>query len=317
MGGIAMARALLSTQDMRDQALEALQHHVADELHAPVFQRDPDYIRDHLPTIGQVVRRYFAAEVRGLEHLPSDGPFLLVSNHSGGLLMPDAWVLSSALYDAFGDDRPLYALMLDFAFAIPAFGEALRKLGAIPANMTNAERALTLGAGVMVYPGGDREAYRPWTERNRIEFDDHTGFVRLALRHGVPVIPAVSHGSHDSLIVVTRGERIGRALGLDRLRIGVFPLMAGIPFGLAPVFLPNVPFPTKILIEVLEPVDWSAHGPDDTDDPDVLRACYDEITDTMQHTLDRLATEMPHPLATRLATAAGLVRPTTRRPDVS
>lgn len=312
-----MARDRLSTLGIRDQALEALQHHVADELRSSVFQRDPDYIREHLPTIGQVVSRYFATEVRGLEHVPTDGPFLLVSNHSGGFLMPDVWALSSALYGAFGDDRPLYALMLDFAFAIPGFGEALRKLGAIPASMTNAEHALALGAGVMAYPGGDREAYRPWTERNRIEFHDHTGFVRLALRLGVPVIPAVSHGSHDSLIVVARGDRLGRALGLDRLRIGVFPFTVGVPFGLAPVFLPNMPLPTKILIEVLEPVDWSAHGPDDADDHDVLRACYHEITDTMQHALDRLAAEMPHPLATRLATAAGLVRPTARPPDIT
>lgn len=66
-----------------------LQRRVARELGAELFQRDPAYIRGYLPPIGRVVGRYFAPEVRGVERLPSDGPFLLVSNHSGGRRHPD------------------------------------------------------------------------------------------------------------------------------------------------------------------------------------------------------------------------------------
>jgi len=178
----------------------------------------------------------------------------------------------------------------------------------VPACVPNAAQALAEGAGVLVYPGGDWEAYRPWSQRNIIDFHDHCGFVRLAIREGVPIYPAVSHGSHDSLIVVTRGEDIGRALGLDRLRIQVFPITFGVPFGFAPVFLPNLPHPAKIVVEVLEPFDVSGLDAGAADDPETVRGAYDEITDRMQRALDGLVAEMPHPVATRLADAPGLVR---------
>lgn len=302
-----MSRTTAPSHDLRDQVLRPARQYLAHDLEAPAFQRDPDFVAAHLPTIGQVVSRYFAAEVAGLEHVPDEGPFLIVSNHSGGFLMPDAWALASSLVDRFGTDRPIYTLMLDAAFAIPGFGAAMRRLGALPASMANAERAVGEGAGVLVYPGGDHEVYRPWVERNHIQFHGHAGFVRLALRHGIPVVPAVSHGSHDSIVVLARGERLGRAIGLDRLRIGVFPILAG-PFGVAPVFVPQPPLPTKIRVEVLAPVDWSALGPDDAHDADVVQACYDEVTGTLQGALDRLARDMPVPLATRLATAVGMRR---------
>jgi 1-acyl-sn-glycerol-3-phosphate acyltransferase len=299
-----MVRAPTLARGARDRAIEALQGRVARQLDAPVFQRDAAYIEQHLPDIAGVIERYFAPDVRGLDRLPRDGPFLLVSNHSGGIVVPDIWALASALVARFGAERPLYGLMFDFVFAIPGVSEMLRRFGAIPASMTNANRALDLDAGVLVYPGGDWEAYRPWTQRRRIDLHDRTGFVRLALRRGVPVFPTVSHGSHDSLIVLSRGDRLAHLIGVDRLRAEVFPLVVGAPFGLT-VFVPYLPLPTKIIIEVLEPLDWSHHGPDAADDPGVVRACYDEISGRMQRALDGLAREMPHPLWTRLLTAAG------------
>jgi 1-acyl-sn-glycerol-3-phosphate acyltransferase len=289
----------------RDQGFAEPQRRVDREFDAPVFQRDPAFIEEQLPKIGRAIDTYFTPEVRGIERLPEEGPFLLVSNHSGGMMMPDAWALSSALLGRFGADRPIYPLLFDFVFKIPGLGDTFRRLGAIPASMNNAESALDLDAGVMVYPGGDWEAYRPWTDRNRIDFHDRTGFVKLALRRGVPVFPAVSHGSHHSVIVLSRGDRIARTLGLKRLRVGVFPFALGLPFGLLPL-APTVPIPSKILIEVLDPVDWSVHPPEAAEDPDTVQSCYDQITSSMQAALDRLVDEMPHPRVTRLRVAAGL-----------
>jgi 1-acyl-sn-glycerol-3-phosphate acyltransferase len=294
---------------MRDAGLDVLRRRVGRQLDAEVFQRDPDYICEHLPTVQRLLTTYFAAEVRGVEKLPDEGPFLLVSNHSGGLLMPDLWALGARLLARFGTERPVYGLTFDFAFAIPGFGPALRKFGAVPACPEHAEQALSLDAGVLVYPGGDWEVYRPWTERNRIEFHDHVGFVRLALRRQVPVFPVVSHGSHESLIVLSRGDRLARLLGLDRLRVNVFPIMLGIPFGIGPVLVPSVPLPAKVLVEVLEPLDWGHLGRDAADDTDVVRACYDEITTRMQQALDRLVRELPHPVWRRLLGAVGLAGP--------
>jgi 1-acyl-sn-glycerol-3-phosphate acyltransferase len=263
-----------------------------------VFQRDPDFLAEQLPRIGGAVRTFFNPEVRGVDRLPDEGPFLLVANHSGGMLMPDAWALVAAMFDRFGIDRTVHPLVFDFVFMIPGVGDAFRKLGAVPASATNAAHAVDAGAGVLVYPGGDWEAYRPWTERHRIDFHQRTGFVKLALRRRVPIYPVVSHGGHHSLMVLNRGETVARVLGLNRLRAEVFPIVLG-PLGLIP-FGPLVPLPTKIIVEVLDPVDWSHLAPEDAEDPDTVQSCYDEITSTMQAVLDRLVDEMPHPRVARL-----------------
>lgn len=290
--------------DVRERVIEAIQHRVAHELDAEVFQRDVAYVEQRSAALGRLATRYFAGEVRGLERLPPEGPFLVVSNHSGGWAMPDVWVFGTEFVTHFGASRELYALVFDSALAVPGFGRMLRKLGAVPASMDNAERALDLGAGVLVYPGGDWEAYRPWADRHRIDLHGRTGFVRLALRHGVPVFPAVSHGSHDSVIVLSRGEHMAHVVGLDRLRASVCPVVVGGPLGVT-VFAPYVPLPTKIIVEVLEPVDWSVHGSGAADDPDVVASCYQEITGRMQQALDRLVSEVPHPLLARLRAVAG------------
>jgi 1-acyl-sn-glycerol-3-phosphate acyltransferase len=174
--------------------------------------------------------------------------------------------------------------------------------------MENAEEALGEGAAVLVYPGGDHEVYRPWWRRHEIDFDGRCGFVRLALRTGVPVVPVVANGGHDSIFVVVRGDRLARAMRLDRLRMSIFPFTLQFPLGLAPAWLPHVPLPAKVDIELCEPFDWSELGPEGADDPEVVQACYDEITGRMQETLSRLGREHPLPVLERLARATRLDR---------
>ena len=144
-----------------------------------------------------------------------------------------------------------------------------------------AERALAGGGLVLDYPGGDWEACRPWVDRNTVDFGGRTGFVRLALRSGVPVIPVVAHGSHDSVIVVARGDRIARVVGLGALRIKVFPILWG-PLGLTSVLVPPPPLPSSVTVEVLPPMDWGHLGPSAADDPRVVERCSDEVIETMQ-----------------------------------
>jgi 1-acyl-sn-glycerol-3-phosphate acyltransferase len=183
-----------------------------------------------------------------------------------------------------------------------------RKMGSVPASQDNAHRLLERGLPLLVYPGGESEAYRPWTARNQIDLQRHTGFVRLALRHQVPVFPMVAHGSHDAIVVLSRGEDIARVFGLDRLRSDVLPIVAGPPWGVAPFFLPTFPMPTKVTVRVCEPVDWSRLGPETADDPEVVSLCYEEVLGRMQANLDELSSELPHPVAARIRSALGLDR---------
>ena len=269
------------------------------ELGEEAFQRDVAFLARLVPLM-ELWSRYFDAEVRGLEHVPSDGPVLLVGNHSGGSLTPDTAAFFAAWYRTRGLSSPLIGLAFDAAFGIPWFRDLMRKLGEVPASRRNAARALDAGLPVLVYPGGDHECFRPWTDRGRIDFGGRTGFVELALRKEVPVVPVVSHGGHHSIFIVTRGDWLGPLFGSERIRTTTFPLALQIPWGLSPIMIPGIPFPAKITIEVGTPMPWSGLGREAADDPAIVARCYHEITGCMQATLDRLSAEHPYPVLARL-----------------
>ena len=234
--------------------------------------------------------------MRGLDRLPAAGPVLVVGNHSCLFYMPEAWTCGQAVLSRRGVDAPAYALGYDLLFAIPGVGPFLRRLGVIPASNGLASAALAREACVLVYPGGDLEACRPWAQRNKIDFAGRKGFVRLALRCGVPVVPVVAHGGHHAVVVLARGDRLARAAGLRNLRINVFPLLAGLPFGVTSVLAPPLPMPAHLTLEFLPALDWTGYGPAAADDERIVSACYEDITGRLQAALDRLSVERPYPL---------------------
>ena len=103
-------------------------------------------------TVGILIKRWFRAEVRGLDNMPAAGGALVVSNHSGGMLTPDVLIFAPAFYKKFGYDRPMYTLAHYGVFLGP-FDGWLRRLGAIEASRANAAQALHSGAVVLVFPG--------------------------------------------------------------------------------------------------------------------------------------------------------------------
>ena len=260
-------------------------------------ERDPAFLRSARPIL-ELYASYFRSEVRGLGRLPAQGPFLVVGNHSGGQMPPDLPVLLTAWWRERGEDEPVYALFHSFFLGLPGVGPVMKRAGAVEAGPTAAEAILRSGGILIDYPGGDYEVFRPWRERNHIEFGNRLGVVRLALRTQVPVVPAVSVGAHETLVVLARGERVAKRLGLDRLfRIKVMPLVLGPPFGIVPGGIPTWPLPAKITVELGEVIDWPhLYGPDAADDDVIVRRCYEELTSTMQSALDRLAAERHFPI---------------------
>jgi len=265
------------------------------ELAVPWFCRDNELVHRMIGT-GERYASLFFPEVHGIENIPRNGPALVVGNHSGLFYMPDVFITGLAVVRRRGLDQPFYGLAYDLLFAIPGIERILRGLGGIPAGHEQAEAALAQGALVLVYPGGDYEACRPWSERDRVEFADHHGFVKLALRARVPVVPVVAYGAHHTVVILSRGERLARLLGLNLLRIKVFPILLGPPFGVNSFLTPPLPLPAAITVDFLPPIDWTHLGPEGADDEEVVEHCYGEITALMQATLDRLHAEHPHPL---------------------
>ena len=258
----------------------------------PLAERDPGYIRATLPAYSRLTQLYFRPKVRGLEHIPADGPVLLVGNHSGGTLIADTFAFSYAFYEHFGPDRPFHQLAHDLVFAIPGLG-TLRKYGTVPANHENARRALEAGAALLVYPGGDHESYRPTFEANKVDFARRTGWVELALAQGVPVVPVVAVGGQETALFLTRGRRAASVLQLDRLRLKVLPLQVAPPFGLTVFDLPGrIPLPAQITVQVLPPLDLGDRYGENADHD----AIYDDVTGEMQRVLDELSAERDLPV---------------------
>jgi 1-acyl-sn-glycerol-3-phosphate acyltransferase len=252
---------------------------------------DPTFTELLINAVTPVIRRWFRPEVRGLETFPSTGGALLVSNHSGGVLTPDWNVLAPALYGKFGYDRPLYTLAHYGVFFTP-FRASLGRLGVIHASREAAAEALRSGAVVLVFPGGDYDAFRPTRRQNVIDFDGRTGYVRTAMETGIPIVPAVSVGGQETQVFVTRGDWLAKRLGLTRFRIEILPVTIGLPFGMTVFFPANMPLPAKIVYHVLEPIDIAARFGEDADVDEV--DAY--VRSVMQTALDRLGRERRLPI---------------------
>jgi 1-acyl-sn-glycerol-3-phosphate acyltransferase len=262
---------------------------------------DPAY-RERCAAVIERLGRYFDPEVRGLANLPTRGPYLLVGNHSGGAYTPDTPIFVAAFLRHWGMAAPLRPLAHDLLFRLPSVRRFMGRVGALPASPENAERALARGEILLVYPGGDYESQRPYHESRRVDFGGRKGFIRLALRQGVPVIPVVSHGANETVVTLTRGEWLARVMGLHRFtRLKVLPLRLSPLLGVVPAFVPQVPLPSRITIEVGHPMAWHHFGPEDADNPALVDALYDDMVGVMQRTLDGLYRERPNPYAARMS----------------
>lgn len=254
--------------------------------------RDPARIAEFLDRMDPVLERFFHPHVKGLSRIPS-GPALYVANHNAGVLMPDVFIVASAIFRQRGLDDLPFALAHDLALKAPALNRLLCPLGAVRARAGTAERILAAGHKALVYPGGDVEVMRPFSQRDKIVFGARRGYVKLALRAGVPISPIVTAGAHSGFVVLDDGGNVARALGLDRwARVNVLPTILSFPWGLTfGVPPPYVPMPTPIRSEVLAPIHFAWTGEEAAADEKWVDECHRRVVDTMQEALTRLARE--------------------------
>ena len=156
--------------------------------------------------------------------------------------------------------------------------------------------ALAEGRDVIVWPGGEVDSLRPWTERDVATLGGRTGFVRLAIRMGVPIVPVATVGGADAMPVLIRGDKLARVLRLDRFaRLKVFPIALSLPWIISPAALPQIPLPAKIRTRFMPAV----HLDHDTalcDDEDYLDEKYDEVRATIQDGMNALAAKRKFPV---------------------
>lgn len=204
----------------------------------------------------EFVRRYHRLDIDSTIETPTD-PVLFVANHGfGGVVDLNVFAVRAAL-DELHLDRPLTILTHQLAWTL-GVGRLFEPLGARPASRDSAVEAFEAGHHVLVFPGGDKDAAKSFDERNLVKFDGRTGFAKLALEQKVPIVPVVTAGAGESLLVLSSGERLARALRLDKiLRVKALPVSVSVPWGLnvgAVGMLPYLPLPTKLVTRVLAPM---------------------------------------------------------------
>jgi 1-acyl-sn-glycerol-3-phosphate acyltransferase len=244
---------------------------------------DPDLNRSVLmPAARALYRGWFKVAMRGLEHVPSDGPALVVANHSG-VLPIDALMLQVGLLDEHQAGRNLRLLGADLIYAIPLLGRLARASGHVPASPGEAERLLTAGELVGVFPEGFKGIGKPFSDRYQLQRFGRGGFARLALRTGVPLIPCAIVGAEEIYPMVADWTEAA-----EWLRLPYFPITPLFPW-LGP--LGAVPLPSNWMIEFCDPVPTDGFTSDQCEDDDVIAELAGKVKDTIATKLDELLAE--------------------------
>jgi 1-acyl-sn-glycerol-3-phosphate acyltransferase len=190
-------------------------------------------MRRALVAAGEAVARYTRLEFdEGAGK--AEGAALYVVNHGFGSALDLNVLLSACVGARLGlrPEEPSVLLMHQLAWTL-GVGPLLEPAGLRPAGREVALAALRANVPVLVMPGGDLDGAKPWRERNRVRFHGRSGFARLAQEAGVPIVPIVITGAGDTLVNLTNGAGLARALRLDeRFRQKALPISFALPWGL-------------------------------------------------------------------------------------
>jgi 1-acyl-sn-glycerol-3-phosphate acyltransferase len=191
---------------------------------------DPEVLAGLRKWLGPLSDRMWPSTLHGLENLPSHGRYIVIANHSGGgaaelLALLFAWL------ERFGDTRPVCGMAHPAVFRVPFMKPILRGLGAVEATREGAAIARAAEVPLLLFPGGDHEAMRPFWEHAKVDFNGRKGWVRLAREHGLAVVPLAITGSHLTNPMLVRSRAIAwlsglRVIGVRRAPLSVLSLGA-------------------------------------------------------------------------------------------
>lgn len=209
---------------------------------------------------------YFNVTVYGMEHIPEGDGALLVGNHSGGIPLDAGMLLASLVLDS---ERPrlAHAMVDTFANQIPFLSSLYSRFGQFTGLPEHAVRFLKEGRLVVVFPEGTRGIGKLYTQRYELERFG-TGFMRIALQAGSPIIPFGFVGGEEAFPTLFRMEKLGQMLGA--------------PFIPIPTHL--IPFPKPISCQIYygEPMYFEGNG---TESDEVVRGYVEQVRERISELL--------------------------------
>jgi 1-acyl-sn-glycerol-3-phosphate acyltransferase len=251
------------------------------------FGYDPDFTDNVIvPPLKVLYEKWFRIETVGMENIPDTGGALLVANHSGTIAV-DALMTAVAVREHHPMKRPLRMLGADLVFSTPFLGPINRKAGNTLACNADAERLLSMGELVSVFPEGFKGVGKPYSQRYKLQRFGRGGFVTAALNTGMPIIPVSIVGAEEIYPLIGNLKPLARALGFPYFPVTpTFPLLG--PLG-------AIPLPSKWIIEFGEPIPTDIYAESAADDPMVVFNLTDRVRETIQQTLYRLLLRRGHP----------------------
>jgi 1-acyl-sn-glycerol-3-phosphate acyltransferase len=233
------------------------------------------------PLLDFYYHHWFRVEVEGIEHVPAEDGALLVSNHSGAL-PPDAPMIMQAIRHEHPRSRPVYMLGEHWFKGYPGVSMLVNKMGLVAAHPANAQRLLRdEGRLVLVFPEGQKASRKLYWQRYRLRRFGRGGFVRTAMRAGVPIVPVAVLGAEEAMPIFAHVPLLQRLTGLI-----YFPINHAFPhFGLAAALMY---LPAKFKIRFLEPVDLARYAPEDAEDVALVQGLTEDIRGRIQAELDDL-----------------------------
>lgn len=222
---------------------------------------------------GPLYDHWFRAEWEGLEKIPTSGGALLVANHAGALPV-DAPLIMHGIETELG--RPVYGLADYFFRGLPVLGTLWSRGGGVPAHPDNAYRLLADEAQLaLVFPEGTKATGKLWSERYKLRRFGRGGFVEIAMRSGVPVVPIVVIGSEETMPMMAKSPTLARALGLPYVPLTLNMMLFG-PLGML-LYLP-----AKIRFRVLDPITFDVEPHQERYPRSVIFDQAEQIRQTMQ-----------------------------------
>jgi 1-acyl-sn-glycerol-3-phosphate acyltransferase len=259
------------------EAVAFLRRRLGGEYEVDEFGFDPEFADAVVMNLLRpLYKRWFRVEVRGIENIPSTGGALVVANHSGTIAL-DALMTQVAVHDEHPEHRHLRMLGADLVFALPFIGDVARRSGTTLAANPDAERLLSSGHLVGVWPEGFKGIGKPFSERYKLQRFGRGGFVSAALRTSTPIIPCAIVGAEEIYPIIGNMPTLARLLGLPYAPITpTWPLLG--PLGL-------IPLPSKWIIEFGAPIHTDELGDGGAEDPMLVFDLTDQVRETIQQTL--------------------------------
>ncbi|MBU0550591.1 acyltransferase family protein [Myxococcota bacterium] len=204
--------------------------------------------RDHLALFYTLLepfyRRYFRVKTYGRQHVPSVGRGMLIGNHSGGIPVDAAMLLSSIFFEG---DHPRHAhgMVEKFAQTIPFISTYFSRLGQLAGLPEHALQMLRADRLLMVFPEGARGTGKLYKDRYKL-MAFGTGFMRIALQTHTPIIPFAFIGGEEALPTIYHAKLLSK--------------LAGTPYWPVPPYLIPWPLPVECSLHFGEPMRFEGNG---------------------------------------------------------